>query len=142
MDFEQTISYLLSLGHETLTIKLGLENTETLLAALGDPQAQFPAVRAEIVAITPVALDHQEYLGTTLREIAAEKAAIIRPGTIAIIAPQDKTAFEVIIRQCESVEVKPRLIASPLKSPHAPNDEQFYATLSGATTDGRCIVTF
>src|SRR6266576_4179337 len=45
MDFEQTISYLLSLGHETLPIKLGLENTETLLAALGDPQAQFPAVQ-------------------------------------------------------------------------------------------------
>src|SRR6184192_4434705 len=45
MDFAQTISYLLSLGHETLTIKLGLENTETLLAALGDPQAQYPAVQ-------------------------------------------------------------------------------------------------
>src|SRR5256885_15426138 len=45
MDFAQTISYLLSLGHETLTIKLGLENTETLLAALGNPQEQFPAVQ-------------------------------------------------------------------------------------------------
>src|SRR6266516_318347 len=45
MHFAQTISYLLSLGHETLTIKLGLENTETLLAALGDPQRQFPAVQ-------------------------------------------------------------------------------------------------
>ena len=45
MDFAQTISYLLSLGHETLTIKLGLKNTETLLAALGDPQAQYPAVQ-------------------------------------------------------------------------------------------------
>ena len=45
MDFAQTISYLLSLGHETLTIKLGLKNTETLLAALGDPQRTFPAVQ-------------------------------------------------------------------------------------------------
>src|SRR5207237_4953957 len=45
MDFEQAISYLLSLGHETLTIKLGLKNTETLLAALGDPQRTFPAVQ-------------------------------------------------------------------------------------------------
>src|SRR2546423_2452784 len=45
MDFAQTISYLLSLGHETLTIKLGLENTETLLAALGNPQRQFPSVQ-------------------------------------------------------------------------------------------------
>src|SRR5256886_10921389 len=45
MDFAQAISYLLSLGHETLTIKLGLENTETLIAALGNPQRTFPAVQ-------------------------------------------------------------------------------------------------
>src|SRR5207253_8702961 len=45
MDFEQTISYLLSLGHETLTIKLGLENTETLLGALGNPHKNFPSVQ-------------------------------------------------------------------------------------------------
>src|SRR5437763_8362995 len=45
MNFAQALSYLLSLGHETLTIKLGLENTETLLAALGNPQEQFPAVQ-------------------------------------------------------------------------------------------------
>src|SRR5437667_12048868 len=45
MPFDGALSYLLSLGHETLTIKLGLENTETLLAAFGDPQKQFPAVQ-------------------------------------------------------------------------------------------------
>src|SRR6266581_2716637 len=227
MNFADALSYLVSLGHETLTIKLGLTNTETLLDALGNPQNKFPAVQiagtngkgstavmldsicraarirtglftsphlisiteriringeqtsqsefaritayvketaealvkigkletlptffehltaiallafreakvelailetglggrldsttaagASVVAITPVALDHQEYLGTTLAEIAAEKAAIIRPGVTAIIAPQDKTAFEVIMRRCESVRVEPRLIES------------------------------
>ena len=45
MNFEQALAYLLSLGHETLTIKLGLTNTETLLEALGNPQQQFPAVQ-------------------------------------------------------------------------------------------------
>src|SRR3989442_3615343 len=203
MDFEQTISYLLSLGHETLTIKLGLENTETLLGALANPHKQFPSVQiagtngkgstavmlesicraagiraglftsphlisitervrmggeeisesdfakltqrvktaaedllghgrletlptffehvtaiallafregnvelailetglggrldsttaagAGIVALTPIAKDHEEYLGHTLAEIAVEKAAIIRPGVTAIVAPQ------------------------------------------------------
>src|SRR5205823_8145680 len=39
------LSYLLSLGHETLVIKLGLTNTETLLNALGNPQQNFPAVQ-------------------------------------------------------------------------------------------------
>src|SRR6185503_5845541 len=45
MQFEQALSYLLSLGHETLTIKLGLRNTEVLLDALGNPQNTFPAVQ-------------------------------------------------------------------------------------------------
>src|SRR5712692_5090918 len=45
MTFNQAFNYLLSLGHETLTIKLGLANTETLLAALGNPHKEFPAVQ-------------------------------------------------------------------------------------------------
>jgi len=45
MTFNQAFNYLLSLGHETLTIKLGLANTETLLAALGNPHKEFPSVQ-------------------------------------------------------------------------------------------------
>src|SRR5678815_4714057 len=45
MDFEAAVRYLLSLGHETLAIKLGLKNTELLLAALDNPQRAFPSVQ-------------------------------------------------------------------------------------------------
>src|SRR5213079_2205710 len=45
MLFDEANRYLVSLGHETLTIKLGLENTETLLEALGNPHRSFPAVQ-------------------------------------------------------------------------------------------------
>ena len=45
MNFDEALSYLLSLGHETLTIKLGLRNTATLLQALGDPHQEFPSVQ-------------------------------------------------------------------------------------------------
>src|SRR5437899_10627520 len=45
MTFEESLAYLLSLGHETLAIKLGLANTDTLLAALGNPQKHFPSVQ-------------------------------------------------------------------------------------------------
>src|SRR5437879_12215237 len=45
MNVDEALSYLLSLGHETLTIKLGLENTYTLLDALGNPHKQFPSVQ-------------------------------------------------------------------------------------------------
>ena len=38
-------------------------------------------------AITSIALDHQQYLGTTLREIALEKAGIIKPGVPVVVGP-------------------------------------------------------
>src|SRR5215212_1775224 len=45
MQFDEALQYLLSLGHETLAIKLGLANTERLLEALGNPQTFFPSVQ-------------------------------------------------------------------------------------------------
>jgi dihydrofolate synthase/folylpolyglutamate synthase len=45
MTFDEALAYLLSLGHETLTIKLGLRNTKTLLNALGDPHKNFTSVQ-------------------------------------------------------------------------------------------------
>lgn len=214
MDFAESLSYLLSLGHETLAIKLGLRNTELLLERLGNPQKTYESVQiagtngkgstaatlysicraagistglytsphltciterieingeritqsefarhatkvrecaeellaegkiealptffehvtaiafnafreakvklailetglggrldattvaaANTVAITSIALDHQEYLGETLEEIAYEKAAIIRPGVTAIVARQSPAALAVIMKR-------------------------------------------
>jgi dihydrofolate synthase/folylpolyglutamate synthase len=243
MDFDEALRYLLSLGHETVAIKLGLNNTERLLDELGRPQDSFPSVQiagtngkgstavvldhvaraagiktglytsphlvsiterirtdgleisrrdfarlitevrdaarrlldrrelsalptffehvtvaalvafrerkvelailetglggrldattaagARTVALTPIALDHQEYLGQTLAEIAAEKAAIIRPGvTAAIVAPQPPEAMEVILKQCAEHNVTPRLVPDSLK-------------VTGAERDGRLRV--
>ena len=45
MNFDQALQYLLSLGHETLAMKLGLRNTELLLQALGNPEQSYPAVQ-------------------------------------------------------------------------------------------------
>src|SRR5687768_3608573 len=45
MDFEQSVQYLLELGHETLAMKLGLRNTELLLEALGNPERSFASVQ-------------------------------------------------------------------------------------------------
>jgi dihydrofolate synthase/folylpolyglutamate synthase len=236
MLFDEAYAYLLSLGHETLTIKLGLQNTEQLLAALGDPHKSFPSVQiagtngkgstammlesicraagihiglftsphlysiterirvdgkdiseaafarltervketaeelvrqgtlqtlptffehvtaiallsfreakvdlailetglggrldsttaagAKVIAITPISMDHEEYLGHTLAEIATEKAAIIRAGVAAIVAPQEPEARAVIEQRCESVGVIPRLLNHPLAVPRSRN---------------------
>jgi dihydrofolate synthase/folylpolyglutamate synthase len=260
MNFDRTLSYLLSLGHETLTMKLGLENTEKLLAALDHPQHSYrsvqiagtngkgstaafldsicraagirtglftsphlisiterirvngesisenqfglltgtvkdaseqlvargelptlptffehitaigllafaeakvdlailetglggrldstTAVNAGVVAITPVDMDHQEYLGHTLAEIAAEKAAIIQPGAIAIVAPQKEPALKVILRRCEAVGVQPRFIARFTEGAEATKITASTAcviNVDGMTSDGRAIVSF
>ena len=240
--FEEAVNYLLSLGHETLAIKLGLANVERLLSALRSPEHAYPAVqiagtngkgstaamlesicrasgvraglytsphlvsiterirvagrdiahedfarlaaevraaslelqkatgalptffeqvtaiallafrearvalailetglggrldattaaRARTLALTPIALDHQEYLGDTLREIAAEKAAIIREGTTLVVAPQTDEARAVILARCRERQVTPRFATSDI-------------SVLGADADGRLSVTF
>ena len=47
-------------------------------------------------AITSIAFDHQLYLGTTLREIAIEKAGIIKPGVPVVVGPLEPDAAAAI----------------------------------------------
>lgn len=49
-----------------------------------------------LTIITPVSVDHQQYLGETLPEIAGEKAGIIKRGVPVIVGPQDPAGLEVI----------------------------------------------
>ena len=58
------------------------------------------------VCITPVALDHQEFLGTSLAGIAAEKAGIIKAGVPCIVGPQADAAREVIVRAGDRLGAK------------------------------------
>jgi dihydrofolate synthase/folylpolyglutamate synthase len=244
MNFDEAVRYLLSLGHETLTIKLGLRNTELLLNALDNPERAFRSVQiagtngkgstaamldsichaagiksglyisphltsiterisisgaqiapedfavcttvvhevsqqlvrdkqiealptffeqltaiallafrnskielailetglggrldsttvanARLVAITPIGLDHEEFLGNTLASIASEKAAIIRPGVSAVIAKQEPEAWKELLQRCEETGVTPIL-------------EDGTHTLTDNTSDGRFCVTF
>ena len=48
--------------------------------------------------ITPVSIDHQQFLGETLPEIAGEKAGIIKRRVPCIVGPQEDDALEVIER--------------------------------------------
>lgn len=224
MSFEAAVQYLFSLGHETLTMKLGLRNTELLLNALDNPERAFRSVQiagtngkgstaamldsicraagikcglytsphlvsiterirvageaiapeefaacattvrdvseqlfrdkqiealptffeqltaialyafrnakielailetglggrldsttaanAHIVAITQIAMDHEEYLGETIESIASEKAAIIRPGVEAVLAKQQPEAMAVLLQRCKETGVVPIL---------------------------------
>jgi len=54
-------------------------------------------IRPEVAAITTIALDHQLYLGTTLRAIATEKAGIIKPGVPVVVSDMDPEALLTIV---------------------------------------------
>ncbi|MGH4010353.1 MAG: bifunctional folylpolyglutamate synthase/dihydrofolate synthase, partial [Pseudonocardiaceae bacterium] len=58
---------------------------------------------AAVAAITPVAVDHVNYLGSDIAGIAAEKAGIIKPGSVAVLAAQLPEVARVIAAR--SVEV-------------------------------------
>jgi dihydrofolate synthase/folylpolyglutamate synthase len=244
MHFEEALQYLLSLGHETLAIKLGLRNTELLLSALDHPERSFRSVQisgtngkgstatmldsicraagiksglytsphlvsiteritvagvpiteeefascatrvravaeqllrdkqiaalptffeqvtaialtafqaagielavletglggrldattaanAEFVGITPIAMDHEQYLGNTLERIAAEKAATIRAGVSVVIGKQPAEVMQVLLQRCGETGVKPVL-------------ENGAHRIEETTADGRFCVTF
>ena len=67
--------------------------------------------RPALSIITTIDYDHQQYLGTTLTEIAREKAGILKPDVAAIVAPQPDEARAEIERWAEA-EGAPLLIAS------------------------------
>jgi folylpolyglutamate synthase/dihydrofolate synthase len=52
-----------------------------------------------VAVVTPIALDHTKYLGDTIEEIAGEKAGIIKPGAIVVLAQQPVAAAEVLLRR-------------------------------------------
>jgi dihydrofolate synthase/folylpolyglutamate synthase len=66
-----------------------------------------------VAVVTPVALDHQQYLGETLALIAAEKAAVIKPNAAAVIAHQPVEALEPLMARCLAVDVLPVFAGEP-----------------------------
>lgn len=64
------------------------------------------AAQAEIAAFTPIDLDHQNILGNTLKEIAAEKAAIIRSDTRVFSVEQKPEAKNIIYGNCRESQVE------------------------------------
>ncbi|GIK79518.1 MAG: bifunctional folylpolyglutamate synthase/dihydrofolate synthase [Alphaproteobacteria bacterium] len=53
--------------------------------------------------VTPVSLDHADYLGEDLAGIAAEKAGIVKRGAPVVVAPQTDEVMDVIRRAAERV---------------------------------------
>jgi dihydrofolate synthase / folylpolyglutamate synthase len=56
-----------------------------------------------LTVITSISMDHTEFLGNTIAEIAGEKAGIMKTGSICVSAPQSREAAEVLIARAHQV---------------------------------------
>ncbi len=75
--------------------------------------------RPAAVGITPVSIDHEQFLGSTLGEIAFEKAGILKADVPTVIGPQMGEAMGVIRTQASKVGANPLVF-----------DEDWYAILN------------
>ena len=57
-----------------------------------------------VCVVTPIGLDHRDYLGDTVTDIAREKAGIIKPGSFAILGQQELEVAEVLLARCLEVD--------------------------------------
>lgn len=60
-------------------------------------------VKADVSVITPIGLDHMEYLGSTLVEIASTKAGIIKEGGFAVLSQQEPEVAVELLRKAAEV---------------------------------------
>lgn len=113
------------------------------------------AVPASACAITPISLDHTQYLGATLELIAAEKAGIFLPGVAAVSAPQSPEVSATLSAIAAACGTPLTFVSAPLTD-HAivlPGEHQAWnAALAvaavglagvrvGAATLGRVLAT-
>jgi len=68
------------------------------------------AIQSDVAVITPIALDHEQWLGNSLEKIAMEKAGIIKPQTPVVSAPQLPEAEKVIRARAAECDAPLRVV--------------------------------
>lgn len=104
-----------------LTLALGMkyfheQNCDFIIleTGMGGRLDATTAVPADVAVITPIAMDHSQWLGETLAEIAAEKAGIIVAHKPVISSQQEPAAQDAIVRQANKLASPIEFITEPL----------------------------
>jgi dihydrofolate synthase/folylpolyglutamate synthase len=74
-------------------------------------------VRPLAALITPIGFDHTEFLGTTIRQIAAEKAGVIHRGAIVLTSNDDPLVLAVLRRRAEKFGCPFHVVTSAHRTP-------------------------
>ena len=82
------------------------------------------AVDTLVCGITPIGLEHTQILGSTLVEIAREKAGIIKsPSQKAVLAPQEESVMQVLRERCEEFFIMPSIVGKDVRCDMIRQDE-------------------
>lgn len=71
---------------------------------LGGAEDATNVLHAGVCVVTPIGLDHTEWLGDTLGDIAHAKAGIIHKGATVVTAAQEEEAVRAILQRCVDVD--------------------------------------
>ena len=71
---------------------------------MGGTWAATNVVQPVVSVVTPIGMDHADYLGDTIEAIAREKSGIIKTGTVAVLAPQVPTVAEILLARAVEVD--------------------------------------
>lgn len=82
--------------------------------------------RPLVSVITPIDLDHTDYLGDTLAKVAFEKAGIIKDNSVAVVHPQEHEVLDVIAKKCDETNTK--LVLAPIGSIEILKGDEFGTT--------------
>ena len=64
-------------------------------------------VNAKVAVVTPIALDHERFLGPSVEGIATEKGGIFKVGSLVVSAPQEPEVAEILIALAREVGTSP-----------------------------------
>jgi dihydrofolate synthase/folylpolyglutamate synthase len=78
-----------------------------LEAGMGGEWDATNVVSSDVAVMMPIGLDHQEYLGETIAEIAETKAGIFESGKPVVMAHQEMEAAQVLMRKAAEMEAIP-----------------------------------
>ncbi len=80
--------------------------------------------------ITPISLDHQEFLGDNLAQIAFEKAGILKYGSKTVVASQTEEALNSIQKQADTLGINPFIMGQDFDG-YQQNDRLVYQDENG-----------
>ena len=89
-------------------------------------------VAPEVAIITPIDFDHENFLGHSITEIAAEKAGIIKPGVTVVSSVTRTEARALIAQKCVELRAQLREIDEEWRLEEMPSSEGFHR--AGATS--------